>query len=141
MTRRRATILLHWSVFLLAILIMATSTPLAALNWAFAICGLAMVAIALVKGLMGGPGPKLQGALRTAHPWMHRALYAGLAYASVAAAFFELDRPLPGPELPRLMFFVISVASLHGIFHLWRHTALGDGALRRMTPKAVHGIL
>jgi len=32
-------------------------------------------------------------------------------------------------------------AALHAVFHLWRHTTLADGALRRMTPEVLHKYL
>jgi hypothetical protein len=36
-------------------------------------------------------------------------------------------------------YMILAVAVMvHMIFHLRRHTALMDGALRRITPKAIH---
>jgi len=33
---------------------------------------------------------------------------------------------------------LLILATLHAIFHLWRHTALGDGALRTILPCRMH---
>ena len=39
-------------------------------------------------------------------------------------------------------YMLPSVAEMiHAIFHPWRHTALNDGALRRITPTFAHKIL
>jgi hypothetical protein len=141
MTRRRLTIALHWAAFLLLILLLAGGGAVPLLGWAFALAGLTMVLLALVFGLLNGPGPKLEGTLRAAHPWLSRLMYALLAWAALATLTGELGHPLPGPRLPAIWFTVLAAASLHGVFHLWRHTALGDGALRRITPHMLHGIL
>ena len=141
MTRRRATILLHWSVLTLLMLTLAAGLENAILNTAFGLAGLAMVALALIFGLMNGPGPKLEGALRAAHPWLSRGMYLLLAWASLAALMPTFGIALPGPTPRNLMVTLFAASALHAIFHLWRHTALGDGALRRMTPKSLHGML
>ncbi|MEL7099598.1 MAG: hypothetical protein AAGM84_12285 [Pseudomonadota bacterium] len=136
MTRRRATILLHWLTFTLLILLIAGGG--AWLAWAFVACALAFSLLALSFGLMSGPGPKLTGAVRAAHPWMHRAMYIGAAgVAALTARALWTGTPMPD----RALMILLAAASLHGIFHLWRHTALGDGALRRITPRALHGLL
>lgn len=141
MTRRRATILLHWSVLTLLMLALAGGLDSAALNVAFGLAGLAMVALAVIFGLMNGPGPRLEGLLRTAHPWFSRGMYALLGWASLGALVQAFGAPLPGPPLRTLMVALFAASALHAIFHLWRHTALGDGVLRRMTPKSLHGML
>jgi hypothetical protein len=110
------------------------------LAFAFGIAGLAMCALALAFGLMSGPGPKLEGGLRAAHPWMHRAMYAGLGLAALATLSDQMGLGTFGLRLQSLWFALIGAGMLHGIFHLWRHTALGDGAFRRMTPRALHGL-
>ncbi|MFL4472064.1 hypothetical protein ACERZ8_20080 [Tateyamaria armeniaca] len=135
--RRRATILLHWLTFVVLILLVAAG-PLPALAWTFGLSGLAMCALALTNGLMNGPGPKLEGALRTAHPWLSRAMYAALGGVAALSIWGQVAQ---GPDLAPIYFYLMSASALHAIFHLWRHTALGDGALRRITPKAVHGVL
>ncbi|MEX0280626.1 MAG: hypothetical protein AB3N13_05475 [Arenibacterium sp.] len=137
--RRRATILLHWTSWI-SVLFLLGLGPVPWLAWLFGVSGLAMTALAVVSGLMSGPGHKLQGALRTVHPWMHRAMYAGLALAASLTLMGQMGFGTLGLTLETLWFTLIGAGMLHGIFHLWRHTALGDGALRRMTPKTLHGI-
>lgn len=141
MTRRRATILLHWLVLTLLMLALAAGLESAALNAAFGLAGILMVGLALVCGLMNGPGPKLEGALRRAHPWLSRGMYVLLGWASVSSLAAAIGTTLPGPTPRDLMVTLFAASALHGIFHLWRHTALGDGALRRMTPESLHGML
>lgn len=141
MTRRRATILLHWLVLTLLMLALASGLENAALLTGFAVAGLAMVALGLVFGLMNGPGPRLEGGLRSAHPWLNRAMYGLLACACASTLALAAGTTLPGPTPRTLMVVLFAASALHGIFNLWRHTALGDGALRRMTPKALHGML
>ena len=141
MTRRRATILLHWTNFVLLILLVAGGTGSAALVWALVLTALAMPAIAVSQGLMTRPGPKLDGIARTAHPWMHRGMYALMVYVALVAAAYQLGAPLPGPDISLALMILLSASSLHAIFHLWRHTALGDGALRIITPRALHKVL
>jgi len=138
--RRTATISLHWLSFVLLILLVAGG-PIPVLAWAFALSGLAMCALAVVAGLMNGPGPKLEGALRQAHPWLSRAMYAALGLVAALTAWTRMGGTWGGPPLVDLYFYLLSASSLHAIFHLWRHTALGDGALRRITPKSMHGML
>ena len=66
MTRRRATILLHWSVATLLLLHLAAGGTNVMLAWAFALTGLAMLPLALVFGMVSGPGARLEGSLRAA---------------------------------------------------------------------------
>ena len=97
MTRRRATILLHWSVLTLLMLTLAAGLENAILNTAFGLAGLAMVALALIFGLMNGPGPKPEGALRAAHPRPRRGMYLLLACASPAPLMPTPRVALPDP--------------------------------------------
>jgi cytochrome b561 len=137
MTRRRFTILLHWSVLLLILIMIKGGSDAPALRWAFVLMGGVWVAIALLRGLLGKPGPKLTGAFRTAYPWMHRGMYAliGLTVVLNFAALINIaSRTAAWNSL-----LVLGVAAIfHSIFHLWRHTSLNDGALRLMTPKFMH---
>lgn len=138
--RRTALITLHWTNFLLLVLLVAGG-PLTGLAWAFAASGLGMGAIALVGGLMNGPGPKLTGFACAAHPWQSRAMYAALAIVA-ALTLWDLTGALPaGINLARIYFYLLAASALHAIFHLWRHTALCDGALKRILPKTMHGML
>jgi len=139
--RRRATITLHWLNVLLLLFVLGDGGQTAWLSLAYAACALAMCALALGFGLMNGPGPKLEGAFRLIHPWLHRGLYALLGWGAVALLAETLARPLPGPGARTLLLALLAAALIHAVFHLWRHTALGDGALRRITPRAIHHVL
>ncbi|WP_299553417.1 hypothetical protein [uncultured Tateyamaria sp.] len=138
--RRKATIALHWLTLVLLILLVAGG-PIPVVAWAFALSGLAMCLLAVALGVMNGPGPKLEGALRRAHPWLSRAMYAALGIVAALTAWSQLGGTWSGPSLPNLYFYLMSASALHAIFHLWRHTALGDEALRRMTPTSMHKLL
>ena len=140
MTRRRATILSHWAAFLLLILLVAGG-PIPALAWAYVAASALMCALALVFGLLNGPGPKLEGAARALHPWQSRGMYLVLGLTGAATLAHLLGQWTFDLRLEQVWFVALSVSSLHAVFHLWRHTALGDGALRRITPRALHGIL
>jgi len=140
MTRRIVTITLHWLTFLCLVLLVAGG-PRPLLAWVFAIAGLSMCGVAAVRGVMNGPGPVLTGALRRAHPWMSRAMYLALGATAALTIWVSLGGNWSGPRLAEVYFYLLSASSLHAIFHLWRHTALGDGALRRITPKRMHGSL
>lgn len=138
--RRTMTITLHWLSFVLLVLLVAGGS-IPVLAWAFGIAGLAMTALALVNGLMNGPGAKLEGVVRAAHPWLSRAMYGALALVAALTIWAQLGGTWSGPALPEIYFYLLSASALHAIFHLWRHTAVGDGALRRITPKTMHGVL
>ncbi|MCR9127425.1 MAG: hypothetical protein NXH82_15035 [Rhodobacteraceae bacterium] len=139
--RRRATVALHWLGMVPIALVAAADAPGAVLLWALAGTSGGMVALALVFGLLGGPSPALSGALRHVHLWSHRGLYALLGWIAVAAAARALGLALPGPGVADLCFAAVGAGMLHGVFNLWRHTSLGDGALRRMMPRRLHGML
>jgi hypothetical protein len=111
------------------------------LAWIFALAGLAMVALALACGLMNGPGAKLQGGLRRAYPALQWGIDALLAWCAADTLAGLLGWALPGPETRSLLMSLLAAASPHALFHLWRHTALHDGALRRITPRLMHGML
>lgn len=139
--RRSLTITLHWLNLMLLLFVLGDGGATVWLSLAYAATALGMCALALVFGLMNGPGPKLTGAVRALHPWLHRALYLLLAWGAVALAAEALGHALPGPEARKLLLALLAASALHATFNLWRHTALGDGALRRITPRAVHQIL
>lgn len=139
--RRRATVALHWLTATLLLFVLGDGGATAWLAWLYALSALALVALALAFGLMNGPGPKLDGLFRAAHPWLHRALYALIGWGAAALLAQTLTRPLPGPSARTLLLALLAAALLHAVFNLWRHTALGDGALRRITPRSLHNIL
>jgi len=140
--RRRATIVLHWSTAALLLFVLAAGPgEVALLDWGYALSAAAMAGLAAVFGVMNGPGPKLEGAFRVAHPWMSRGLYLLLAWSAVSIAALQMGRPLPGPEARTVLLVLLAAAMIHAVFNLWRHTALGDGALRRISPSLFHKIL
>lgn len=139
--RRSATITLHWLNLLLLLFVLGDGGATAWLSLAYAASALTMCGLALVFGLMNGPGPKLDGVLRAAHSWLHRGIYLLLGWGTVALVAETFALRLPGPEARTLLLALLAATALHAVFNLWRHTALGDGALRRITPRAIHHIL
>jgi len=136
--RRTLTVALHWTnALLLIVLVSGASVPL--LFWAFGLTALAMTGIALGGGLLGRPGPKLTGMPRRMHPWMHRSLYALLAGVGALTLYAQIGGAVSEAALRRWYGILLGVSALHAIFHLWRHTALNDGALRTITPAFLHG--
>lgn len=129
---------LHWGS--LAFVILALTQGLTPeLRWGFvALCLLWAAGFAL-WGNLARPGPALTGLARRSFAPLHSALIAALVLCAIMAVQAP-DGPLDGPV--RLAFLgLLGGGLLHGIFHLWRHTALGDGALRNITPRFLHGIL
>jgi cytochrome b561 len=139
--RRRLTIGLHWLVVVLLILMMSDGERFVWLAWGFVLACVAFAASGLVFGLMTRPGPKLTGALRRAHPWLHRAMYWLTAGAALVVAAEMLGYDTPGVTGSLAQMGLFSAAALHAIYHLWRHTALRDNALRIITPRALHRYL
>jgi len=140
MTRRRLTILLHWSTLLLVLMMVKGGTSDVVVRWLFVIGGAIWIGMALARGMMCKPGPKLQGPLRAAYPWMHRGMYALLALAVVLNASALLGLA-PHDTGWVALLILLAAATLHGLFHFWRHNALFDGALRVMTPRFIHKYL
>lgn len=137
---RSLTVALHWLNLLLLILLVAAG-PVPALAWVFVASAFMMTGLALLRGLLNGPGPKLTGFLRSAHPVLSWAMYLGLAAVAALTALALLGQWTAPASLREIYFYTLGAASLHAVFHLWRHTALGDGALRRITPKPLHDML
>ncbi|WP_333713455.1 hypothetical protein [Yoonia sp.] len=140
MTRRRLTIILHWSILMLTLMMVKGGTSAPALRWAFVIGGAVWIGMALTRGMMGKPGPKLTGSLRTAYPWMHRGMYAVLA-VTVVLNGLALVGVLPHDTGWTALLVLLAAGALHGLFHFWRHNVLYDGALRVMMPRFMHKIL
>lgn len=140
MTRRSLTILLHWGTLLLVLAMIKGGSAAPVLRWSFVVAGGLWVGLALGLGLLGKPGPKLRGGLRTAYPWMHRIMYALVAVA-VAVNLAALLGLAPLDWAWQSLLVILSASALHGLFHVWRHTALYDGALRMMAPRSWHKYL
>jgi len=64
MTRRALNIALHWSFALVLLAMIKGGTDAVWLRWVFVAFGAAWVCIAVVKGVLAKPGPKLTGFLR-----------------------------------------------------------------------------
>jgi cytochrome b561 len=118
---------------------------------------------ALINGMAGRPGPKLPPWARRVHWAMHRLLVAGAAFVALsglalgitasrqlwAGGIVPIGIPLSMPELNHLIgvihrweFYGLSaLITLHALFHIWRHYALRDNALRIMAPKRWHRFL
>ncbi len=135
----RSTVkLLHWTAFgaLIATLVAGNSLPL---RVAFSLAVGLWASGTLLFGLSGRPGPALTGALRRLFVPAHALLLALLGLA--AAALWSAE---PGPlsgSVRTLFLVTLGAGLLHGIFHMWRHTVLNDGALRNMTPRIIHDFL
>jgi cytochrome b561 len=115
-----------------------TAAPM--IRWAFVLAGLMWIGMTLTHGLLSRPGPKLQGMLRTAFPWMHWAMYGLLGFAVLANAA-ALTGFAPIHTGWTALLILLGAATLHGLFHFWRHNVLYDGALRKMTPRFMHKML
>lgn len=115
-----------------------TSAPW--VRWAFVICTVVWVAIAVTKGLIGKAGPKLSPATKAAYPWMHRAIYAALSVSAALNAGELLGWIAAGPAWTSLLV-LLGIGAFHGLFQFWRHAALYDGALKLIIPKFMHGVL
>lgn len=139
--RRKLTIALHWMQLLLLLLMMSDGGRFPLLLWSYVGSAAAFCGLGFWKGLMTPPGPKLSGAARALHPWSHRIMYVLTAAAALVVALDALGSPLPWPGQSMALMMLFSAVSLHAIFHLWRHTTLMDGALRIITPRALHRIL
>lgn len=140
MTRRRLTIILHWSTLMLVLVMVKGGTSAEIVRWAFVIGGGFWVGTALVKGMMCKPGPKLTGTLRVVYPWMHRGMYTVLAI-TVALNGAALLGLVPNDTGWTALLVLLAAGTFHGLFHFWRHNVLYDGALRIMTPRFMHKIL
>jgi cytochrome b561 len=137
-SRRGLTSALHWAcVFLILTMVKGgVATP-----WVLALfAGLVIVwaGMILALGLQGKPGPKLSPAVRRAYPWMHRALHGLLALTAIAILLRLMGHEQRWLDPWILLLITLAAGTFHGLFHFWRHTALYDGALRLITPKALH---
>lgn len=139
-TRRQLVVLLHWSVLMLVLVMIKGGTSNEIVRWVFVAMGGVWVAMSLARGMLGRPGPKLQGAARAMHRPMHMGLYALLGGAVVLNAVELLGLVTPGMAWNSLLV-LLTAGTFHGFFHFWRHTALYDGAFRVMTPRALHKYL
>ncbi|APE42833.1 hypothetical protein BOO69_04895 [Sulfitobacter alexandrii] len=138
MSRRGIVIGLHWAAFLLILIMIkgGVSTPWAL--WLFVGVVAAWEALTLAKGLIGRPGPKLSPGMRRAYPWMHRTLHILLALTALACLLRLAGHPLRYLDAWILLNITLAAGAFHGVFHVWRHTALYDNALRLILPRIMH---
>ncbi|WP_245820544.1 hypothetical protein [Flavimaricola marinus] len=133
-------ILLHWSVLMAVLVMIKGGTANETVRWAFVGMGAVWAGLALVKGLLGKPGPKLQGTARAIYRPMHIGLYVLLGGAVVINGAELLGLIAPGGAWISLLV-LLTAGTFHGLFHFWRHTALYDGAFRVMMPRPLHKYL
>lgn len=136
--RRPIHLALHWTQFSLLLGLISTQNPTAFWAVAYAIPALAWPTLALFAGLHGRGGAKLGVKGRAVHQWHHRLLYLLTAASGVLALAWAWGQSL---SLQYWLFLLFMVSNLHAVFHLWRHTALRDGALFMITPRALHKLL
>ena len=137
MTRRGVVMLLHWATLLMVLAMIKGGSAAVGLRWAFVIGGAVWIAMLLRGGMLGKPGPKLTGFFRQAYPAMHYGMYALICLAVIANAADLLGFGLNALAWNALLI-LFAASIFHALFHLWRHTALNDGALRMMIPKMWH---
>jgi len=140
MTRRSLHIALHWTVFMLILAMVKGGTSADWVRWSFVGTVTVWVIMALAKGLIGRPGPKLGPVTQAIYPWMHRTIYLMLAFSAGLNAAELMGWIAGGPAWTSLLV-LLTIGTFHGVFHFWRHNVLFDGALRLITPKALHKVL
>jgi len=129
---------MHWvSIAFLVALLASGITPVT--KWGFGVLT-ALWAVGFgAYGLMASPGPALSGWLRKTFIPAHIAL--SILPAIVAVMVLKAE-PGPLPDHIQLMIMVtLAAGTAHGMFHIWRHTSLRDGALRNITPRFLHPFL
>ncbi|MBF9031976.1 hypothetical protein HKCCE3408_16375 [Rhodobacterales bacterium HKCCE3408] len=125
----------HWTQFGLLLGMISIQEVTAGWVAPYAAVALGWPVLAAIRGLYTRPGPKLSPGLKILHRWHHIALYAGVFVSGILAALWLTGREVP---LQYWLFILFMVSLAHGMFHLWRHTALLDGALRIILPTALH---
>lgn len=140
LNRRRLNIILHWTFALMLLSMIKGGSDAVWLRWAFVIVGAIWVITAAVKGVLARPGPKLTGFLRDNFKALHVALYVLIAFSVVinAAALLGLA---PKSLAFTSLLWVLAAGTFHALFHLWRHSALYDNALRMIFPRRWHKYL
>lgn len=134
------------------------------------ILGLVFVAGALIwwadylrRGFASRPGPKLPPWARWFHRVLHRVMIWGLFGVALtglglgltasrqlfAGGIVPIGMPLDAPRANDLIgtihavefYLLAGLIAVHAGFHIWRHVALRDNALRIMAPRALHRFL
>ncbi|GIT90334.1 hypothetical protein JANAI62_01830 [Jannaschia pagri] len=118
---------LHWATLPVIVAWLVGSLP----SWALAGHAAGWIAITVIWGLRGGASPALTGWLRRVPQASHVALLI-LYGAGAVLALLDI------PAARSLLIGTLGFGALHGVFNLWRSSVLGDGCIRRMTPKVLH---
>lgn len=134
------------------------------------ILGLVFVSGALIwwadylrRGLASRPGPKLPPWARRVHAILHRVMIWGLFGVALtglglgltasrqlwAGGIVPIGVPLGLPQandviglIHTIEFYLLAaIIAFHAGFHIWRHVALRDNALRIMAPRALYKYL
>lgn len=130
--------LAHWASFALVVAALGSgNTPFISLGFGVIVAGWTIGFC--LYGIVARPSPALTGITRKLFRPMHFVLMLLLAATAVS-----LMRAEPGPLAGTariLCLLALGGGLLHGCFHLWRHTALGDGAMRNIMPRMTHNIL
>ena len=137
MNRRGLVIGLHWTAGFALLAMVKGGSAAPGLRWAFVGLVAAWLAVMAAGGPLGRPGPKLTGALRAIFLPFHLALYAALAVAAGLNALALTGRATDAAAWTALLVLFF-LAMIHAVFHLWRHTALRDNALRKIIPRRMH---
>ena len=117
----------------------------------------------LRRGLASRPGPKLPKPARLIHRAMHVTLIWGLFGVALtgfllgltssvllwAGGIVPIAPPMGWPHLNDMVgriheiefYLLAGLVAAHALFHIWRHLALKDNALRIMAPKRLHKFL
>ena len=131
---------LHWGLFLVLLAMIKGGTAEPWVRWAYVALAALWVGLALAFGPQARPGPKLTGTTRRLFTPAHWALYALVAATALLNAAELLHLIAPGPAWVSLLV-LLSAGAFHAIFHVWRHAALYDNALRTILPRALHRYL
>lgn len=140
MTRRALNIALHWFFALVLLAMIKGGTDAIWLRWVYVGLGAAWVGIVVLKGVLAKPGPKLTGFLRDSFKALHIGFYALIAFSVAINAFALLGLAQKDMAFTSLLL-VLAAATFHALFHVWRHCALYDNALRMIFPKSWHKYL
>ena len=129
----------------------------------FVTISLIWTAMHLSKGLASRPGPKLKPWARWFHQALHKTIIWGLFVVALtgfllgltssvllkAGGFLPIAPPMGWRQMNDYIgtfhiieFYLLGgVIAVHAGFHIWRHVALKDNALRIMAPKRLHKYL
>lgn len=123
---RSVVMALHWSALVVVAGWLAGVLP----AWLLALHASAWAAVTAIWGLRGGPSPALRGPVRRAAHLSHAALLA-LHLTGATMALAGSDAAMP------VLLLVLAASALHAVWNGWRAAVLGDGAFRRMLPRAL----